>query len=313
MSWLPTNFEKNFDQLAPSEAGDLAFKIFCTPKLSKKRASNHSALTARARYHLRDGEWKRIATSAGELQSYTFHPSRANRGTVLLIHGWTGESSFLSAIAEQVRRAGFRVVLLDLPAHGLSSGRATNLMTCARSILEVGKLLGPLAGVIAHSFGAMPLLVAAEGVAPIEGRLQFGCAVLIASPNKLSDLTRDFCLTWNFTEQAQRKFEKRLERIGERPICAFATARLLNAIGCDALVIHCRDDLDVNFECAEQIVADVSSAQLRVFEGFGHRNLLFAPPVIRSVVSYLNDRVANKSMIRQFEAGHRVAINSLWR
>jgi pimeloyl-ACP methyl ester carboxylesterase len=269
-------------------AGDMAFRIFCAPELSQYRPANHRQLAARARFHLRDARWERIPTPIADIQTYTFEPDCDGPiGTILGIHGWTGEASFMTAIAEPIRRAGFRVVLLDLPAHGLSGGNATNMIDCASATALIGKHFGPLCGIVAHSFGGMISLVAAEGHPPMPHRLEVPRIVLIASPDRLSRVTSDFSRYWGLSAGGQRAFEHRLERVGGRSLDCFTIVKLLRAAGSRALVIHDRDDVDVAFECAEEITTEAASAELRAFSGLGHRSVLAAPPVMRTIVSYL--------------------------
>ena len=290
MIWIPKELwlSRSLSHLPLGIAGDTAFKIFCTPELSHYRASNHRQLAERARFHLRKAHWQRISTPVANIQTYVFDPDRDEAlGTVLVVHGWTGEASFMTAIAEPIRRAGYRVVLLDLPAHGLSEDNSTSLIDCARATAYVGAHFGPLAAVVAHSFGGLISLVAAEGHSPMPFKLEVSRFLLIASPNRLSQVTADFSRHWGLTIAGQHAFEHRLERLGGRPLECFTTVKLLQIIGSPALVIHDEDDKDVLFACAEEIATKVDAAVLQPFKGFGHNNILFAPPVARAVVSYL--------------------------
>lgn len=290
MMWIPKRIwaDKRLSGLPFGIAGDAAFKIFCAPELSHYRAPNHPELVKRARFHLRNAEWRRISTPVADIQTYTFEPDRSTAaGTVLVVHGWTSEASFMTAIAEPIRRAGFRVVLFDLPAHGLSSEGSTHLIDCARATSFVAREVGPLHAVVAHSFGGMISLVAAEGFPPMPGRIEIPRIVLIACPNRLTRVTSDFSRHWGLTIAGQQAFERRVERVGGRPLECFTIVKLLEATACKALVIHDRDDSDVSFESAEEIATKGHAAELVAFSGFGHRNVLFAPPVMRTIVSYL--------------------------
>jgi pimeloyl-ACP methyl ester carboxylesterase len=290
MIWLPKELwaGQRLSLLPSGIAGDTAFRIFCTPELSHYRAPNHFQLAERARFHLRNARWQRVSTSVADIQTYIFDPDCKDVfGTVLIVHGWTGEASFMTAIGEAVRRAGFRVVLFDLPAHGLSGASSTHLVDCARATAVIGREFGPLSAIIAHSFGGMISLVAAEGRPPIAYPLKISRIVFVASPNRLSEVTGGFAEHWGLTEPARRAFEKRLERIGGRPLGDFTLVKLLHATHCRALVIHDRDDRDVSFQSAEEIASGFDGAELHAFDGFGHSNILFAPPAMRTIVSYL--------------------------
>ena len=280
---------KRESRSAPARAGDLAFRRFCTPRLSERRSSDHDLLTERARFHLRAAQWVRVATAAGEVQAYVLDPetARGPASSVLVVHGWTGEASFMAVIAEQIRRAGFRAVLFDCPAHGLSAGRRASLMDCSRAVLTVAETLGPIRFAVAHSMGCLAALLAGEGKPPLARAYPFERYVLISSPNRFSEVTQEFGRGLKLTRPAQRAYERQLERIAHRTIGEFTGAKLLAATGRPALLLHDREDREVSFRNAEEIAAACPLAELQASEGFGHRKILYAPPVIRAAVAYL--------------------------
>jgi pimeloyl-ACP methyl ester carboxylesterase len=273
--------------LPAAVAGDMAFRIFCTPELSHHRTADHHRLTERARFHLRHARWERVPTPVGEVQAYVFEPDGARTATVLLVHGWTSEAAFMTAFIEPLRRSGLRVVAFDFPAHGMSPGRRTNLAQCARAMLSVCEHYGPIYAAVAHSFGGFVSLLVAEGGPPMPRAHPIERFVLLACPNRLADVTRDFGAQLGLSARAQRSYEHHLERVGHRSVQSFSSAELLRAAGAPALVIHGREDREVPFRSAEAITAACPTARLLSFEGLGHRTLLYAPPVFRAVMNEL--------------------------
>lgn len=294
MVWLPVPVwrQRSLEGLPPAQAGDVAFRLFCTPRLSQWRHPEHAKLVARARHHLREAAQRSIETPVGRVHVYTFDPpgSSPMLGTVLIVHGWTSEVSFMTALAEPVRRAGFRVVLMDMPAHGASEGRATNLIDCARAALAVGREIGPVSGIVAHSFGGMIALLAMEGGPPLDGRLDVPRIALVASPNRMAEITQLFARHWRLSAAGLRAFEKRLERVGRRPLRNFTSVALLSSCPqTRVLIAHAHDDDAVPYTAAQEIAVALPQAELMSFSGLGHRNILFAPQVARAVASFLKD------------------------
>jgi pimeloyl-ACP methyl ester carboxylesterase len=273
---------------APGLAGDVAFRRFCTPALSAQRPANYQELAERARFHLRSARWERIRTPQAEVQTYVFEPDTTPaKGAILLVHGWTAEAAFMTAFAEPLRRSGYRTIAFDFPAHGRSEGRHTNLAACARAMLALAEAVGPIHGAVAHSFGGLVSLLVAEGGPPLYRGVRFERLVLLACPNRLSDVTRDFGAGLRLGPAAQRAYERHIERVGHRSVAGFSAVALLRRAGRPALLLHSRDDEDVPFAQAEQITAGAPGIELVAFEGLGHRRLLYAPPVTRATTRYL--------------------------
>ncbi len=291
---------------APARAGDLAYKVFCTPHLSTRRSPDHDVLAARARYHLRDAKNCTIQVpNHHTLKAYVFEPETTPAlDTILIVHGWTSEASFMTAIAEPLRRSGFRVILFDCPAHGRSGGRQTSLIDCAKATVFVTKFfehqLGPICSVIAHSMGGLASLLAATGGEPLSASTDFSRFILISSPNKFSEVTGDFSKDVDLLPKAQRAYEHHLERIAHRRLQDFTAAKMLSKRNAPALLIHARDDDEVPIHNAREITRSCPKTELLEFDHLGHRNILYAPQVIRAILNELKSQPkAQLSVARQ--------------
>lgn len=276
-------------ELPPGLAGQLAYLRFCMPALSSRRTADHKVLVDRARFHLRNATWLTVETAEGPVKAFVFEPDAgvAQKGSVLVVHGWTSETSFMAVFAEQLRRAGFRVVAFDQPGHGFTGRPRASLIDCARALLDVAEALGPIRFVVAHSMGCLASLLVGEGGSPLPRSYPFERYVLLSGPNRFTVVTKEFGDEFDLEPAAQRTYERLLERIAHRRIRDFNGADMLAATGRPALLIHARDDTEVSFACAEEIAAQCPAAELKSFDGLGHRNLLYAPPVIRAAVAYL--------------------------
>lgn len=193
----------------------------------------------------------------------------------------------MAAIADFLRRRGFRCVLPDLPAHGESPGRRTSLIDCAHAVREVAEALEARDFVVAHSMGGLAALLAGGGGPPMPRPCPFRAYVLLAVPDRFADVTATFAREQGIDERAQRHFERRLERIACRRVGDFTGTKLLADTGRPALLLHARDDDAVAIADAERIAASCREAELVAFDGLGHRKLLYSPPVVRAAAQFL--------------------------
>lgn len=276
-------------EAAPRLAGDLAFRLFCLPRFSEYRSSDHMVLVRRARVHLRGATMRRHETSSGQVATYELLPDGSPRGNVLVVHGWTSEASFMMALAEPLRRSGFRVVLVDCPAHGRSGGEQTTLVSCARAVVEVVDVLGPFDGIVAHSMGALAGLLGGAGAPCLPHGVDFQRYCLIAAPNRFREVTLRFANRIGVSAAARRQFEHQLARIAHMPLHDFCGSRFLSLVRRPTLLIHGRDDMEVPFHNAREMEAVGEFVALETLDGVGHRRILFASPVIRKVVSFMRE------------------------
>lgn len=273
---------------APLEAGDIAFRHFCEPHRSERREAGHTFLVRRARRYLAMARTESVPSANGPIPVHIFEPATSPpHATVLVAHGWTAEASFMTLFGERLRHFGYRAILMDAPAHGHCSRRRASLVDYTQSVLTLADHFAPVPFVIAHSMGCLAALHAGGGGPPFHRRTPFERYALIASPNRLSVITRDFAIARNLTDAARAAFEHRLERIAHRPLSTFSAADLLAEAGKPALLIHSRDDLEVPISNAEEIAARCPAAVIEPVDGLGHRKILSAPQVVRSVIAFL--------------------------
>src|SRR2546426_7589813 len=135
------------DSVAPAAAQRLAFDWFGRPR----RRVGRPAIGAH-RF--------RLTGDGPELAVWDW----GDGPTVLLVHGWNGNAAQLSGLVPPLLRAGYYVATPDLPAHGASAGTHTNVRAMADALLRLGRRVGPVHAVIAHSLGAAASVIAlAEG------------------------------------------------------------------------------------------------------------------------------------------------------
>jgi pimeloyl-ACP methyl ester carboxylesterase len=181
---------------------------------------------------------------------------------VLLVHGWNSRGTHWGAHIDALNEAGFRAVAVDAPGHGESPGERCHVVQFGRVLVEVGRQIGPLAGVVAHSFASLVAVVERWGRA-----------------HELS-------------ESEIPAFVERVARAVNEPIADLDLTRIASTLRLPALIVHDRDDDEVPVGDARVVAAAWPGARLLVTERFGHRRILIAREVVRAVVAFLNKQEA---------------------
>lgn len=204
--------------------------------------------------------------------------------TVLLVHGWASHATHMGRMVGPLVGAGFRVVAFDAPAHGDSSGDATDMVQFASAIAAVAADVGPLHAVIGHSFGAAMSLYAARdwGVQP--GRM-----VLFSSFDHCNWFVNAFGEYVGLTPQVLERVRQRLVRLygGRLDWARMSIVDMARAADFPALVVHDEDDEEVPFEHALALSAVLPRGELRRTRGYGHHLVLRSAGVIDQVVQFI--------------------------
>lgn len=207
--------------------------------------------------------------------------------TVLLVHGWEGRGSQLGAFVAPLVAAGMSVVTFDAPGHGNSPEHRLYLTDHADAIADVAAAVGPLHGIIAHSFGAAAALLA------FTRRGTHAPRNVMVAPNVLiDDAVRRFAKMVGLDEADRIALEQRLATqtgvgIGDLRLPNIAAQRD------DALLIyHDREDREVSFEHASQLAATWPNAQLVETAGLGHRRILREGAVLAAIVEFVRDGIS---------------------
>jgi pimeloyl-ACP methyl ester carboxylesterase len=242
-------------RLAPRVAERQAARLFLTPR--RRRISREPALEQPARPFTVELDRHRLAAwSWGE------------GPLALLIHGWEGSAAHMAPAAMRLAGEGFRAVVLDMPAHGRSSGRLTSLVEWLQILGALPAAIGSPEAVIGHSFGATALTLALADGLPARR------AVLLAPP--LGPL--------HFIEHARRfiglpehrvpGMVRRLEEIVGRKLTEFDTSRAARAVTVPGLILHDPLDPDVPWSHATELADAWSGSQLVASAGVGHYRIL---------------------------------------
>jgi pimeloyl-ACP methyl ester carboxylesterase len=132
-----------FSALVPEAAAARAERLFLTPP-RPRRPAWEVELLARA-------QARPMRVGARRIETWTW----GTGPSVLLVHGWGGRGTQLGAYVAPLVARGFSVVTFDAPGHGASDEGVVTIPEMTAAIHTVAGSRGPLAGLVAHSVGAL--------------------------------------------------------------------------------------------------------------------------------------------------------------
>lgn len=274
--------------VSPDMAGRAAFRLFATTPGRRPRTAKEKELFARSRGWMRQAERVQLTFAGGTAVAHRFaaRPCEAFTGRVLVVHGWGSRAAYLSTLMEALVAAGHEVVALDLPGHGASRGRTLTLPMAVRAIDAAWRRFGGFDYFCGHSFGGAALACAASGLVPSVPAHRPRRLVTIGSPSEMTWLFKDLGKFLKLSSEAQVALESHVERIAGAPLAAFDAASGAGRLISPMLVIHAEDDKEVPALHARRYAASGPNVTLEWANGFGHRRIVSAEPVIDRIVGF---------------------------
>ncbi len=220
-----------------------------------------------------------------EIQGYSW----GTGPVILFVHGWAGRGTQFRNFFPEAVQEGFRVLALDGPAHGLSTGRNTDLDGFKTMLFEVEKLVGKIEGVVTHSFGGVATLYS------IMNGLKVNTLINIASPAIGNEIIDTYLKAMNGSKETGEHFKRYVvERTG-KPFYEFSSEYFIQHIPDDThvLLVHDRSDVEVPITHPQRLVELRPSTKLLITEGLGHYRILKDQNVIRKGVTFLKEQRLN--------------------
>jgi pimeloyl-ACP methyl ester carboxylesterase len=257
-------------RISPSLAGRFAFGFFCTPLRYAEPPREAEVLQQAERFSIPFKDIRLAAYAWGE------------GPTMLLVHGWSGRGSQLGSFVAPLVAAGHRVVAFDLPAHGRTPGRRTNGAMTTAAVLRVGEALGPLRGVIAHSFGALSTTLA------LRDGLVADRVVYLAPACRASQAVQGFARQFGLSWPVEWGLRGAMERgFGPDVWPRFSGRVCAPHLRTPALIIHDLDDAEVPYREGQLLAHSWPGARLIATAGLGHRRILRDERIVEQAVEFL--------------------------
>ncbi len=268
------HFFKIMNLVIPSFAERLALRLFLTPPRNQI-PDWHKPFIAKA------------STSTIMVNDKLIKLYQWGEGPlILLIHGWGGRGSQFSAFIDTFLEAGYSILTFDGPAHGLSTGKQTDMFEFASVIKEVVNIHQSLHAVVAHSFGGACTLLALR-----EYQIKIPKLILIGCPSSAIWVTEQFADRLSISRKLIAGMRKQLEyRYGNSWTWEdlSLTKMLAKSTNLPTLLIHDRNDLEVPYQQALELKHTNPICELYTSEGHGHRRILRSLDVINKITLFIS-------------------------
>lgn len=280
------------EHLAPRLGGRAAFELFCRTPNPDALSSRGQKAVERAAGFMAEARHHRLTIKSGAVMAFDFRPPNGipTAGTVLVVHGWHSRTEHMRAVVDGLREAGHRVISLDLPGHGRSTGRRLNMALAVDAARAAGEWFGPFRAVVGHSFGGAVAVNAAvgsvAGIAPLAAER----LVLISAPNSMPAIFEKFGHFLKLGPRSQTAMADQVERVAGRPLSEFVGSRQLASTSAPTLVIHAPDDREVSADDARMFAGAGDHVRLHWAPGLGHRRILADPQVVSEIVRFVAEK-----------------------
>lgn len=200
---------------------------------------------------------------------------------VLLLHGWSGRGSQLYHLADKILENRMMVISVDAPAHGLSSGKTTNMLEYLETIKTLDQKFGPFHAAVGHSWGGMSLLNAMARDFKVEK------AVSIGADDKISEVIGSFVQKFEGKPGVVPIILNHYSKLFKVEIDEFDANKAAKKIETPTLVVHDTEDLFVPVSSAYTIRQNLENGALLITNQLGHHKIFKDAGVIDKVVKFI--------------------------
>jgi len=200
---------------------------------------------------------------------------------ILLVHGWSGSGTQLSMIADKLLEQGYSTISFDAPAHGRSPGKRTILPHFLETVFFLEKKYGPFEAAVGHSLGGMTLLRSTKY------GLNIKKLVIIGTANSITAVTKKFADNLDLSQKVGELLKSYFDKRYNEDLDNYSGAISAKGVKIPTLVLHDKNDVDVHYGAAHEIINALDNGTLIFTEKLGHRKILGDTNVISKIVSFI--------------------------
>lgn len=279
------------ERIAPRLSGRIAFRLFARTADPRRLSAGETRANERAEPLMAEARQHRLVTKKGWVLAYEFRSEIRNPDApvALVVHGWRSRTEHMVGLIRAARDLGFRVISLDLPGHGRSSGRHITMVNAVEAVKAAETWFGPFDTLIGHSFGGAVVCNAAFGSIRRFEPVAAERLVMISAPNRIATVFSWFAGMVGLGSRSLKAMEDQVLRLSGNPIDVFNGEDQLKALGLPTLVVHAPDDRQVAFTSAEAMARAGDHVRLLRADGLGHSRIISDVKVLAEVAAFMNE------------------------
>ncbi|WKZ59673.1 MAG: alpha/beta hydrolase [Cyclobacteriaceae bacterium] len=266
-----------YSVINPRRAGAKAFRLFQkTRKLPLKKAELGFYNQARS-----------FTVTYPHENLHAYETGNPEGKLVVIVHGWESNAGSMGAIANMLAHEGYRVVALDLPAHGKSTLTHTNLYACREALRALIFHLNPTApfSIVSHSFGSAVSTYALSG-----SRYEVDQFIMLTSPNRLIDIFNEFKNIIGLGNKAYQYLLNKAESILNERVETVTVEDKARDIRVKAItILHDINDKVLPYANSLRLGSKLPQAELITLKDVGHYRMLWNADVIKRIQTSLKN------------------------
>ncbi|MGH1338680.1 MAG: alpha/beta hydrolase [Aureispira sp.] len=242
--------------LAPNQAGDFALHLFGRPMAGRHLPEEKVFLDTAEKI-------KEVPFELGKVVVYEWNTHQQE--SVLLLHGWESNAARWEPLIKQLVAEGKRILAVDAPAHGASSGKLFNMLQYSRVLDLLVREYTPNT-VVGHSIGggAVALYLHEHPNTSVQR------AAILGVPSELSHMANTFSRILGLSKRMRQTMERRFEEQYQLTFKQVSIAEYCKTITIPMLVVHDTTDTIALVQDAYLYEQHLQDCELVVTKGLGH-------------------------------------------
>jgi esterase/lipase len=261
--------------LSTDLAANYAFDVFCTPRFSKKETKAVEQVFNQSVKHIH-------VIREQKIHSYVF--GSTNEKSILLVHGWEGQARDYFKMIPALVAQGYKVIAIDGPAHGRSTGSKTNLIEFVETLHEIVEIYGPsFQAIIGHSFGGASVVKLLSD----HPELDIRNVISISSPNKIINIFKGYAKFMGFNSQILKRLVSNIKKNYGEDIQKINVEDLYKNVKAKKLLIHDLSDHSISYSIAEEILENNKDIDHLQTNSLGHLFILRTDHVHEKIIKFV--------------------------